>query len=148
MEKKKKNEITIAYVVPENLKDCYVNGVIGGISPEGTLSAQFYSERAPIPKSVTYPIVGPDDIIDEDSPEYEVKTPLIRLVQASLVMDLDTAVQFKDWLDMMLGLCFEESESSEEEEEEETPPPAPKSRKRKSETSKTEKTDGTENIPF
>ena len=44
------NKLKFKYVIPENLPDCYINGVFGGVTPRGEIHAHFFSERNPIPK--------------------------------------------------------------------------------------------------
>jgi hypothetical protein len=91
-----KKKITFKYVYPEDLRDLYVNGIFGGVTPRKEVYAHFYSERHPIPKKVVHSVekngtLGPEEGI-------ELGGDVVRFIQASIVMDLQTAVAFRDWL--------------------------------------------------
>lgn len=96
MAKKLKN-ITFKYVYPDNLPDLYVNGLCGGTTPRKEIYIHFYSERLPIPKTISYELgenkkVGKLESIEQGG-------DVVRLVQSSLVLDVKTAIEFRDWLD-------------------------------------------------
>lgn len=92
-----KNKITFKYVYPEDLRDLYVNGLFGGVTPRNEIYTHFYSERHPIPQKVVHSIekngtLGPEEEIEKGG-------DVVRFVQASIIMDLQTAISFRDWLD-------------------------------------------------
>ena len=89
-------KITFKYVYPEDLRDLYVNGIFGGVTPRKEIYAHLYSERHPIPKKVVHRVekdgtLGPEEEIEKGG-------DVVRFVQASIIMDLPTAVAFRDWI--------------------------------------------------
>ncbi len=92
----KPKHLKFKYVYPEDLRDLYVNGLYGGVTPRNELYAHFYSERHPIPKSVIHEITPGEKLGPEVS--IEKGGDVVRFVQASIAMNLDTAIAFRDWL--------------------------------------------------
>lgn len=88
--------ITFKYVYPEDLRDLYVNGVYGGVTPRNEIFAHLYSERLPIPKKVTHNILDDNKIGTIESSEKG--GDVVRFIQTSIVMDKDTAIALRDWL--------------------------------------------------
>ena len=91
-----KGKITFKYVYPEDLRDLYVNGLFGGVTPRKEIYAHLYSERHPIPKRSVYNVekdgtLGPVEEIEKGG-------DVVRFVQTSIIMDLETAISFRDWL--------------------------------------------------
>ena len=91
-----KGKITFKYVYPEDLRDLYVNGIFGGVTPRKEIYAHLYSERHPIPKKVVHSL-GKDGTLGAEE-EIEKGGDVVRFIQASITMDLDTAISFRDWL--------------------------------------------------
>ena len=60
-----------------------------------------YSERQPIPKKVLYKI-REDGTLDEENMEIEFGGDIIRYIQASIVMNIQTAISIRDWLTKMI----------------------------------------------
>ena len=58
-----------------------------------------YCERGPIPTSITHPIEKNGQILLDKEISREVGGDAVRLVQASVIMDVATAVAIRDWLD-------------------------------------------------
>lgn len=94
--------ITFRYVYPEDLRDFYVNGAFGGVTPRKEIYVHFYSERHPIPKTVTHKIKEDGTLGEPQSKE--TGGDVVRLIQASIVMDLKTAVGIRDWLNDRIAL--------------------------------------------
>ena len=91
-----KDKITFKYVYPEDLRDLYVNGLFGGVTPRKEIYAHLYSERHPIPKKIVHSVekdgtLGPEEEIEKGG-------DVARFVQTSIIMDLKTAISFRDWL--------------------------------------------------
>ena len=92
----KPKSITFKYVYPEDLRDLYVNGLYGGVTPRSEIYAHFYSERHPIPKTVKHEIdekgiLGPEISMERGG-------DVVRFIQASVVMDIMTATAVRDWI--------------------------------------------------
>ncbi len=92
-----KDKITFKYVYPEDLRDLYVNGLFGGVTPRKEIYAHLYSERHPIPKKVVHSVEKDGTLSPEE--EIEKGGDVVRFVQTSIIMDLETAISFRDWLD-------------------------------------------------
>lgn len=85
------------YVYPEDLRDLYVNGTIGGLTPRGELYMHLFSERHAFPKKMVCPIK--DNKPDMSEAKVETGGNVVRLIQATIVMDINTAIAIRDWID-------------------------------------------------
>lgn len=111
---KKKGKVSsqkmlIKYVFPNDLPDLHVSGAWAGITPRDEICIHFYSERRPVPKSVTYKVSADGDLSDEKT---ETGGDIIRLMQASLVMDINAVMQLREILDSVI-MSFEDEEAEE-----------------------------------
>lgn len=93
----KKKRLTFKYVIPDNLRDFYVNGAHGGITARGEISMHLYCERGPIPLTVTH-IINKNGTLSKIS-RSKYGADVIRFVQSSVIMDVGTAAAIRDWLD-------------------------------------------------
>jgi len=92
------DKLTFKYVYPENLRDLYINGCWGGVTPRKEIYLHLFSERHPIPKSVTHKVNKETMSLGKEI-EKEEGGNILRLIQASVVMDLSTAIAIRDWID-------------------------------------------------
>ena len=99
----KNKQIIFKYVHPTDLKDLYVNGLWGGVTPRGEIYAHFYSERHPIPKKAVHEIR--EDGTFNPSGEIETGGDAVRLIQTSIAMDIKTAIAFRDWLTNQINIA-------------------------------------------
>lgn len=90
------NKITFKYVYPEDLRDLYINGLYGGVTPRGEIYIHFYSERHPIPKKATHNL--DEQGVPSKEADMEIGGDVVRLVQASIALDISTAIAMRDWL--------------------------------------------------
>lgn len=96
----KDNKFRIEYIIPNDLKDMYVNGVYGGIfSENGDIQLHFFSERPSVPKLVNYDVDIENQKIIAESEELDFDSNFVRVIQSSLIMNFSTAVKIRDWLD-------------------------------------------------
>ena len=73
------------------------DGVWGGATPRGGISMSFFSERGPIPKSLTYALSADGNLGEiEDSSS---KSGIVREVEVTVMVDLDMARSLVSWLD-------------------------------------------------
>jgi hypothetical protein len=114
--KQKKKTLTFRYIIPDDLRDYYINGAHGGVTPRNEISMHLYSERIPIPLSVTYNITKDHNLSEDKKPEYGAD--VIRLVQSSVVMDVSTAIAIRDWLDDKIKFIEKAEEKKELEKKE------------------------------
>lgn len=110
--KTEKIEFKYKYVIPEHLRDLYVNGMWGGVTPRGEIHMHFYNERHAIPKSVTCEIDKKGEI--KGIVSQEAGGDAARIVQASIVMDYQTAVAMRDWLNDRIGVIDKISKKNKE----------------------------------
>lgn len=96
------SEITFRYIVPDHVQDNIITGVYGGVTPRGMLSAIFFHESFPIPEQETCKIVNGIPLPPEIDKRV-ISGDLTRKVQASIVMDVSTAVMLKTWLEQRIG---------------------------------------------
>ncbi len=108
-----KNEITIKYVIPNDLKDCYVNGVWGMVSPKGEINMHLYSERLPIPNTETISFI--DGNLGTVPVDTKAGGDVIRLVQSSIVMDIPTAIALQKWLGERIDYFFNKIKETKKE---------------------------------
>ncbi|MBN2385314.1 hypothetical protein JXQ70_20765 [bacterium] len=109
MDKKPKEKIVFKYVIPDGIRDCFINGAFGGANQSGHINAHFYYERPAIPQKSTHKIVTRLEKVGtsvEYAKEGEIESggDLVRFVQSSIVMDLTTAISIRDWLDKQIKL--------------------------------------------
>lgn len=93
---KKPIQLVFKYVCPEDLRDLYVNGLYGGVTPRDEIYIHFYSERHPIPKKATHTLDKKGMVGKVGN--MELGGDVVRLIQSSISMDVSTAVAFRDWL--------------------------------------------------
>ena len=105
------NQIPVKYVIPDNLPDLYVSGAWGGIS-WGKVHLHFFSERNAIPKGTGY-VVSEGNIAEAPQLQQGPKAPIVRLVQSSIVMDLPTAINVRDWLTDKIDRLIQASQGGE-----------------------------------
>ena len=88
-------EIDVHYIKSAGYRLVCCDGVIGGMTPRGKIVASIYAERSPIPQKVRHKIENGQlgkVIYDEG------KTGVIRELEAAISFDVETAIQFRDWL--------------------------------------------------
>lgn len=96
----KTKSITFHYKKSSHFKTMHVDGVVGGLAPNGLIRATVFNERWPIPQSQTFHLLdnrflgGP---VDSEGIE-----GVVREVEADLVMSEDSAKQMLEWLQSTL----------------------------------------------
>ena len=89
--------VSFKYIFPDDLKELHVNGAFGGLGPDGTIRMAVYSERGAIPNMEKRGF-NPDGTLG-DILEIEKKYNIVRIVQASLVLNAGTAKNLIKWLE-------------------------------------------------
>lgn len=78
----------------------HCDGVYGGPSPSGQqLVLHFFSERRPIPKSVTAVFDPATGKVTDDATEKDQRDGVFREVETTAIMSLDVAQSLRKWLD-------------------------------------------------
>jgi hypothetical protein len=107
--KAKQQDFIFKFIIPENLQDCYVNGAYGGVTPRDEISMHMYSERLPIPITTAHKIQN-DGTLSKEMIETKGAN-VIRLVQSSVIMDVNTAIAIRDWLDEKIKFIEKKKET-------------------------------------
>jgi hypothetical protein len=100
MTEKKKNEKKITFVYKHATDYCpqYISGVWGGINPSGFIEANFYSDHIPLPQTSTHLLENGklDGKAVSRTPEQSIGPT--RFIKQGILMDLELAKNFKQWL--------------------------------------------------
>jgi len=95
-------KITFVYQHAPNYRPEYISGVWGGINPSGLIEAHFYSDHIPLPETTIHKIEeGKMGKAISKTPEHTIGPT--RIVKQGVVMDLQLAKSFRDWLDDKIG---------------------------------------------
>ena len=97
-EPSKKANIEIFYEKTPLYRTIYSDGLIGGLTPTGSINLSFYATRNPIPKSITHEI-APNGIVDPKGVKSEdSKSGIIREVEVGIYMNRKTAKDIYEFL--------------------------------------------------
>ena len=77
----------------------HVDGAYGGVSMDGTVQMQFYSERLPIPDITVHPLLEDGTLGEEIRSERVGRDGIVREVEIGAVFDLETARSLVGWLE-------------------------------------------------
>jgi hypothetical protein len=94
------------YIKSPDYREVLCNGVFGGVAPnQKQISMSIFAERAPIPRTITYDIpTTADGVIRFDErtsqPSHmDSRNGIVRHVECTVYLDLDTAKNLRAWLD-------------------------------------------------
>ncbi len=85
------------YIKNHDFKTIEGSGIFGGLTNNGKINVNFFTDRAPIPKKIILeidPLTG--KIIQEI--ERDSKEGIIREVQFGVLLNIDTAKNIVEWL--------------------------------------------------
>ena len=87
------------YIKAPSHQEVRVDGAIGGPLPSGIgLSMSVFSERAPIPRSVSNEVSDSNTLGREIEDTRDARDGIVRIVQSTLYMDERQARQIHKWL--------------------------------------------------
>lgn len=95
-------KLNFKYYIDYEYEPKYVNGVYGGINPQGEIIANFYLERVPIPYEEE--VALNDELVVEGDPvivepdDFKIR----RAIQTGIIMSKDNALVFYHWLKNVL----------------------------------------------
>lgn len=92
---KPKEKVTFHYIKSNGFRAVHADGVWGGVTPRGYITMSFFSERAPIPQSLTHEVVQNKLGVETD---IESKTGIVREVEIEVLVDLPMAKSLIPWL--------------------------------------------------
>jgi hypothetical protein len=95
--------IQFHYIKSPDYREIACHGVLGGPTPHRVIWMSLFSERFPIPRVVEYAIngePGQEVMFDEASKpsSIETRTGVIRHVEVSAYLDIETAKRVHKWL--------------------------------------------------
>lgn len=90
-------ELDIHYIKSSCYRTFHVDGIFGGVTPGGKIHAATFVERQVLPETVRQK-VGFDGKLGAEISRV-TKQGITREIEAGLVMDVDMARIFRDWLD-------------------------------------------------
>ncbi|MCG2713074.1 MAG: hypothetical protein L6416_12240 [Candidatus Omnitrophica bacterium] len=93
----KKREIDIHYLKMSAYRTYHVDGIFGGITPRGKIYCELFIERNVTPQKITHEVL-PDNRVGKETGR-DGKQGIVREVECGIILDLDTAISLKDWLD-------------------------------------------------
>lgn len=93
----KKRKIKIHYLKSNFFRVIHMDGVFGGLSPQGALSVGIYSERRPLPDLVIQELDEETGQLGKEVKRVS-KDGVLRELEANLIIDLEVARTFRDWL--------------------------------------------------
>ena len=94
--------IELHYVKSNGFRVVHADGVWGGPTPRGYITMSFYSERLPIPRSMTHELKppepnSPDRILGQEIAR-DSKKGIVREVEVEIMVDLVMAKSLIGWL--------------------------------------------------
>lgn len=95
----KPGKLEIHYIKNNDFRTLFGSGVFGGVTPQGLVNVNFFTERAAIPSKVVYAVNGLEDPLQMTEIEREGKEGVIREVHFGVLMDINMAISFREWLD-------------------------------------------------
>jgi len=90
-------EFSIDYRKTTQYRRFEVEGVHGGITPQGKVNAYIYTESVHLPKKTTR-TVGPEGEIGEPKHHHGSEARVVREVEGALSMDPETTLSIIEWL--------------------------------------------------
>jgi hypothetical protein len=99
-------KIQFHYLKSSDYREVACHGAIGNITPQGKIWMALYAERQPLPRTVAYPFPRPAEgqktiSFDEATagpPILDSREGIIRHVELSAYLDVDTAERLQKWL--------------------------------------------------
>lgn len=103
------NLIEFHYQKSPHYRSVHVDGFYGGVTPRGYVAVSLFNERSPIPKHVVRRVIASDGKSLTAGKEEIIETlhGIVRQVETTMYMDLNTAREFQLWL----ARCVDELES-------------------------------------
>jgi hypothetical protein len=99
-------QLQFHYIKSPDYREVFCDGVIGSLTPNGQkICFSVYSERAPIPRVIEYTVrpneAGKVENFDERTTppsRIEARQGVIRHVEASVYLEIESAKRLVDWL--------------------------------------------------
>jgi hypothetical protein len=90
-------EIDINYIKSGGYRTFHVDGVFGGLTPNGKIHVALFVQRQVIPEIIKQEIM-PEGALGQEVSRVS-KKGIVREIESGLIMDVEIAKIFRDWLD-------------------------------------------------
>lgn len=90
--------INFNYIKSSCFRVVHCDGVIGAPTPQANITASIFSERVPIPQQVALKVDSTGHLGAEIKERRIQREGIVREVEVELVMSVEVAKQFSDWL--------------------------------------------------
>ena len=113
---KKITQVVHRYEKSSDYKTCYVDGVYGGLTPQGNINCSVFIEKLETPVEVTSKInengtVGKElSRIPAITKDEEIV--IIREIQGSFTMNLETAKVVRDWIEDKIKIIEQQTQNA------------------------------------
>lgn len=91
--------VDVHYKKTESYRSYHVDGLFGGLTPNGQLYIELFLERLVTPQTIRYTIASDGSLGDEKIGDRIGKSGIVREIEAGLIMHISTAKIIKSWLD-------------------------------------------------
>jgi hypothetical protein len=108
-----RESITFDYLKSNYFRVVRVNGVVGGIAPNGDIHMAVWNQRSPYPRQVVHAITADGELGPEISRTTR-ETDIVRELEAGLVFDASMARAIIKWLETRLSELSDLSQLREE----------------------------------
>lgn len=102
MDSQDKEKLTFHYIKSPQYRVSHADGAHGGITPPGKIQMNFYSERTPIPQTTFHEINEDRSLGAELEKERIGKTGIIREIDTTIIIDINTAKNLVEWLNQKI----------------------------------------------
>jgi len=89
----------------------HASGMYGGPTPTGELYIAFFSHHPPLPEEITHSVEG--GRLGGEVSKSQTRQGFVRTVGAEVIMTLETARSFREWLDGKIRLITEAGQGDE-----------------------------------
>jgi hypothetical protein len=108
-------ELTFEYIKSKLFRVIYVDGAIGGPSSGGNyLQINIFNERWPIPQQTVHNLSPEGRVGAEKVDKRKYKDAIIREVEATLIMNIDSAMNLYKWFEVHLKPIVESAQKEDE----------------------------------
>jgi hypothetical protein len=90
-------KVTFHYLKTGSYRTYHVDGIFGGITPNGKLYAEIFIQRATTPQT-TEQEINLDGTLGNET-DRTGKKGIVREIEAGLIMDMETARVLRNWID-------------------------------------------------
>ena len=99
MSSKKKDSIIIHNIKNSGFRQIHIDGAQGGITPNGFINLNFYSQRIVIPKGTEFSVKENGELGEVISDISDSKSGIVREFEFGTYMDINTCISLKMFLE-------------------------------------------------